>query len=151
VLRTSDAGEHWTRLETGTTNYLYGVACTDAQTAFVVGENGTILRTTNAMLDAIADETLRAGGLPPGFRLEQNYPNPFNPVTWIRYTLPEATPVSLRVYNLLGEEVRVLVDAFEGPGTKTVKFDATGLASGVYYYRLRAGSTMETHTLLLLR
>ncbi len=151
VFRTTDAGAHWTRLETGSPNTLRDIACIDAQTAVVVGDNGTILQTSNAMLTDVKDGPVALGVLPAAFRLQQNYPNPFNPVTWIRYSLPVASPVTLRIYNVLGEQVRELVDDLEEPGDKVVQFDAGGLPSGVYYYRLRAGAAEETRKLMLLR
>jgi len=75
-------------------------------------------------------------GTPTAFSLSQNYPNPFNPTTVIRYQLPMVGTVRLGVYDLLGREVAVLVNERKGPGSYTVAFDATGLASGVYLYRL---------------
>jgi hypothetical protein len=77
--------------------------------------------------------------LPEYFVLEQNYPNPFNPTTAIRYQLPAAGEVTLAVYDLLGCEVSVLVNERRDAGVHEVNFDASGLASGVYLYRLQAG------------
>ncbi|WP_290660908.1 T9SS type A sorting domain-containing protein [Ignavibacterium sp.] len=76
--------------------------------------------------------------LPLEFQLEQNYPNPFNPVTTIRYSLPEESKVSLKVFNLLGQEVSELVNDTKSAGRHEVKFDASGLASGVYLYKINA-------------
>jgi uncharacterized repeat protein (TIGR02543 family) len=96
-------------------------------------------------------------GLPAEFSLEQNFPNPFNPVTTITYALPVSgdpearTPVSLRVYDLLGREVAILVEEFQNPGRYSVLFDAGDRASGVYLYRLTAGSRVATGRMLLLR
>ncbi len=89
--------------------------------------------------------------LPSVFELAQNYPNPFNPVTIINYQLPIVNWVTLKVYDVLGREVATLVNEVKQPGTYTVQFDAAGLASTVYFYRLQAGSFAETKKLLVLR
>jgi hypothetical protein len=85
------------------------------------------------------------------FILHQNYPNPFNPTTTIQYNVPKTSYVTLKIFNLIGQEVARLVNGIEEPGNKTVSFNANGLTSGVYYYRLQAGSFIETKKLLLLR
>ena len=80
----------------------------------------------------------------PAPRLVGNYPNPFNPSTTISYVLPGVTHVTLKVYNMIGEEVVTLVDGVEAAGNKSVRWSAAGLASGVYLYRLQAGSYVST-------
>jgi hypothetical protein len=89
--------------------------------------------------------------LPLRFALEQNYPNPFNPSTIIRYQLPVACDVRLTVYDLLGREVRVLLQEKKRPGAYEARFDAPDLASGVYFYRLVAGGFVESRKSLLVR
>jgi hypothetical protein len=88
---------------------------------------------------------------PGRFVLLQNYPNPFNPSTTIKYELPRASQVTLTVYDILGREVSVLVNEKKGVGVHEVKFDGSGLSSGVYFYRLRDGDFIQTRKLLLLR
>jgi Secretion system C-terminal sorting domain len=85
------------------------------------------------------------------YSLEQNYPNPFNPSTTIRYGIPMRSNVSLIVYNTLGQRVAALVQGQQEAGSYEVKLDASELASGVYFYRLQAGTYVETKKLLLLR
>jgi hypothetical protein len=93
-----------------------------------------------------------AGRTYPGrVRLLQNFPNPFNPTTVVSYQLPAVSEVRLCVYDLLGREVRVLVNERKPAGDHTVRFDGSGLASGVYLYRLTAGSFVETREMVLLR
>jgi hypothetical protein len=91
------------------------------------------------------------GDLPKEFALMQNYPNPFNPTTTIHYDVPRTTALRLTVYDVLGREVRTLVNETKQPGRYEVTFNATNLASGVYLYRLQAGSFVETRRLCLLR
>lgn len=90
-------------------------------------------------------------GIPAGFALEQNYPNPFNPSTTIRYALPSGSPVRLVVFNTLGQQVAELVNATQEAGHHAVQFNAAGLASGVYFYELQAGTFREARKLVLMK
>ena len=89
--------------------------------------------------------------VPRSFALAQNYPNPFNPATVIRYEIPTAGRVRLAVFDLLGRELAVLVDEMKNPGSYAVQFEARDLASGVYLYRLEAGSQSIVRKMLLLQ
>ena len=88
---------------------------------------------------------------PIRFQLEQNYPNPFNPSTTINFTLVKASNVKLNIYNLLGQKVAALVDEKMNAGLKSIVFDAKELSSGVYFYRLEAGSFISQKKMLLLK
>lgn len=88
---------------------------------------------------------------PGAYRLDQNYPNPFNPSTTIRYGLPTKSQVMLSVFNILGQHVATLVKESQDAGYHDVRFDGSGLSSGVYFYRLQAGDFIQTKRLLLLR
>ena len=89
--------------------------------------------------------------IPETFHLAQNYPNPFNPSTQINYSLQTSAIVSLKIYDLLGNEVQALVDAFHLEGTYSVTFDAGDLASGVYFYKLEASDFVASKKMLLIR
>ncbi|MDI6401600.1 endo-1,4-beta-xylanase [Balneolaceae bacterium ANBcel3] len=93
-----------------------------------------------------------ASDLPEQFRLDSNYPNPFNPTTQIRYELSDQVDVTLRVYDITGRHVQTLVNnASQTPGHYTVTFDGSNLASGVYLYRLQAGSFVQTNKMMLVK
>jgi hypothetical protein len=85
------------------------------------------------------------------FVLAQNYPNPFNPSTIISFNLPQASEVTLKVYNMLGQEVATLLNSRMSSGLQTVKFDASNLASGMYIYRLQVGSNIKTNKMMLIK
>ncbi|MDW8466925.1 MAG: alpha-amylase family glycosyl hydrolase [Chloroherpetonaceae bacterium] len=90
--------------------------------------------------------------VPKTFALEQNYPNPFNPTTTIRYQLPVASDVSLKVYDVLGREIATLVRARQAAGAYQVQWSAdAGLSSGVYFYRLQAGNFVQTRKMMLIK
>ncbi len=99
--------------------------------------------------EALQNSSLTA--LPETYALASNYPNPFNPSTEIRFTLPEASAVSLIVYDVMGREVERLLDKTLGAGYHEARWDATGLPSGVYLYRIEAGAFAQTRRMTLLK
>ena len=90
-------------------------------------------------------------GVPTTFNLDQNYPNPFNPSTKIKFNLPSEQMVSLKVYNVLGQEVTTLVDQQMKAGSYSFDFDASKLSSGVYFYRIQAGTFSMTKKMMLIK
>ena len=89
-------------------------------------------------------------GAPKKFELSQNYPNPFNPTTTIKFNLPEAGNVKLTLFNILGQEIKTLVNEFKESGVHTINFDASELNSGIYIYKIEAGSFVQTRKMTLL-
>ncbi|MEX1276755.1 MAG: T9SS type A sorting domain-containing protein [Bacteroidota bacterium] len=89
--------------------------------------------------------------LPATPTLMQNYPNPFNSITTIRYSVPQAGNASLKLFNVLGQEVQTFIDADHLPGMHEITVGNEKLASGVYLYRLKAGEFTETKKLLIVR
>jgi hypothetical protein len=83
--------------------------------------------------------------------LDQNYPNPFNPVTNIRYSNPSQSRVRLSVFNLKGQMVKEVVNGVQGPGNYTVSLDASGLGSGIYFYRLDTATGSITRKMVLTK
>jgi uncharacterized delta-60 repeat protein len=88
---------------------------------------------------------------PNDFALYQNYPNPFNPTTSIQYQVSSISKVTLKIYDVLGNEIAVLVNAEKEKGVHTVNFDASNLSSGIYFYRIHAGSFNQVKKMLLIR
>jgi len=112
--------------------------------------------TFRALVDMVTGELITdvdepKAPIPQAFSLSQNYPNPFNPATTIEFSLPQASAVSLKIYNVRGEEVATLVSEKLPPGNYKRVWSAAGVSSGVFFYRLQAGTFVETRKLLLLR
>jgi hypothetical protein len=114
---------------------------------FVGTETGGVFRAQLSTLTSVNEEK----ELPNDFSLSQNYPNPFNPTTTIAFSLPSKSYVSLKIFDALGREVSVLVSEEMTAGTYSKQWNANSLPSGVYFYRLQAGSLTETKKLTLLR
>ena len=91
------------------------------------------------------------GDLPETYALMQNYPNPFNPSTNISFSLKEGILARLEVYDILGRKVATLLNQFKAAGSYTVSFDASGLANGIYLYKLDAGNFTQTKKMLLMK
>jgi hypothetical protein len=128
---------------------IYGHVVVDSGVAFAT--NATVTGTGQFPMCDFSTTGVIDGEVPTGFWLSQNYPNPWNPQTTIRYGLPAAETVTLIVYDAAGREVAVLVDEQQHAGEHEVVFNGEGIASGVYYYSLRAGSYTETRKLVLVR
>jgi hypothetical protein len=137
---------------------LYTMAPNDTVTVYYAATYGTSLDamlaasdSAQARYDIATSVEEREPATPRSFALYQNYPNPFNPSTTIGFDLPERSQVSLKLYDVLGREVRTLIDETRAPGAHRLTLDATGLGSGVYFYTLRAGRYEKTQKLLLVR
>ena len=158
----SDTGRIWAKESDGQYGLIYDIVFTDENSGWLLSGSGGmshphIYRTTNGgqggiVLGVENDKE----SVPNNFRLEQNYPNPFNPTTKIKYTIPSvgtqhAVSIQLMVYDVLGREIATLVNEGKSPGSYEVEFTATGLPSGIYFYRLKAGSYIETKKMILLK
>jgi len=98
---------------------------------------------------SVAERTGTA--MPASYGLSQNYPNPFNPSTMIQYGLPTAGMTTLKVYNVLGQEVATLVNEIQAPATYTVRFNASSLSSGIYFFRVQSGSFTAVKKMMLVK
>lgn len=149
IFHTLDGGKHWNFQISGTTMNFEDVDFIDGQNGWIVGADGLILHTTNGGVTAIDESSENRP--PQEFLLRQNYPNPFNPITSIEFSVPRMSYVTIKIYNLRGEEIETLTAREYSPGIFKVQWKPKGLASGVYFYRLRAGNLVLTKKMALVR
>jgi endo-1,4-beta-xylanase len=116
-----------------------------------LGIAGDSLQAAIAGLVRIGTGVNIVDNVPKSFALSQNYPNPFNPTTRINYSVPVKSYISLKIYNLIGEEVAMLFEGVREAGNYTATFDGNGLASGVYFYRLQANNFVDTKKFILMK
>ncbi len=108
-------------------------------------------RKNDDLIGFVTDVKKGVNTQPSSYSLEQNYPNPFNPSTTISYSVPKSSKVTIRIFNVLGQEVRTLVNDYKSPGKYTINFNADNLSSGIYFYTLHAGNTFQVKKMILLK
>lgn len=150
ILHTSDGGASWISQFSyaPTFSNRRRIYFADPFHGWVIGDGGLMFRTRNGGVTSVTSDPVE---IPANFELHQNYPNPFNPQTHIPFELAKNDHVRLVVYDLLGREVATLMNEFKKAGRYDVTFAAKNLASGVYFYRLQAGTFNDVKKLLLLR
>ena len=157
VFLSTDNGTSWSAVNSGLTNYSVMALAVSPVSGGTGGTNlfagtytyGVWRRLLSEMIPTGVDE--RQEQIPYRFALEQNYPNPFNPSTIINYQLAMNSHVTLKVYDILGREVATLVNEEKPAGSYSVQWNAGGVASGVYFYKLEAGSFSATRRLMLIK
>ncbi|MFZ1292494.1 MAG: YCF48-related protein [Melioribacteraceae bacterium] len=152
IFKTNDGGENWQLVLDNLIGSLYDIEIKDNH-AWVSGNYGLLLKSNDSLLTWIDNNNKP---LQNEFSLNQNYPNPFNPTTTIEYSIPlndkrETSNVHLIIYDILGREVKTLVNEIQKPGNYNIQFDGSKLSSGVYYYQLKYGSFVQTKKMLLLK
>lgn len=148
IVRRADPNSPWIALSTYRSgNFLKAFNLSRDE----LGQFGIGTKLDRNPVAGLLNTPVNLGGRPTEFKLAQNYPNPFNPTTNISYTLPSAQTVTLKVYDLLGREVATLVNERQNAGNYIVQFNGANLASGVYFYRLQAGSFVDTKKMMLLK
>jgi photosystem II stability/assembly factor-like uncharacterized protein len=148
IFTTSTGGANWVSQVSGVTAKLLSVDFLDAQNGITIGNGGIILTTKNGGITGVRTSQ---GTVPTSVTLEQNYPNPFNPTTTISFAIPSRSLVSLKVFDVLGREVSTILSEELQAGSYTRQWNASAMASGIYFYRLQAGTFTETKKLLLLK
>lgn len=143
---TTDGGVHWTKmsLNMGPAQSLIDIF-TDQTNVYLVG--GDYILVQPLIMTGVGEEN----SAPQNFHLSQNYPNPFNPSTKINFSIAKAGVVNLRVFDITGKEVAVLINDVKPAGTYTVEFKDARLASGTYFYKLESSGFVETKRMMLLK
>jgi hypothetical protein len=147
LYHTSDAGQSWI-LQSYSTPDLNDIVF-NGNTGLAFGNYGTILKTSNGGVSFINDNFNSVQR--SEYYLFQNYPNPFNPITTISYSISKSSHVTIKVYDILGREVAVLLNEVKSPGLYKVNFNGSRLASGIYFYTLQANEYIVTKKLILLK
>lgn len=150
ILKSTDGGNTWTAeaIPSNITGLNFLIFANE-RNGWACGANGMIVKYQPATTSSIGGNAVSEK--PSTFKLMQNYPNPFNPTTTITYQLPSVSDVKLEVFDVLGRKVATLINARQTPGLHSVNFNATPLASGVYFYRLQTASFVETKKMLLVK
>ena len=149
ILKTIDGGTNWIPQKNITANNLYSVYFHDRNTGWIVGREGTILKTTTGGETFLEEINHRKPFTPNQTILFQNYPNPFNSTTTIRFQLPSSGVVTLKLYDILGKEIESLLGGNRLAGEYEIKWQAQGVPSGQYIYRLETGDFFESRKLIL--
>jgi len=155
IFKSSNGGDTWIDQTQQTRRNVNAIFFFDETHGFAVGDSGLILHTSNGGLTGVGDREVPP---PTKYLLEQNFPNPFNPSTNFEFRLPAGQAgistsgfVTLKIFDLLGNEVTTLVSEVLPAGNYTRRWNAGGMPGGVYFYRLQVGSYRETRRLLFLK
>jgi hypothetical protein len=149
VVKTTDGGNTWVN-ETPEDEYFgfESISMVDESAGYIVGWEGKLYHTTNGGIVGID----RARTKPVyQFSLSQNYPNPFNPLTTIKYSVSEKSFISLKVYDVLGKEIAVLISEVKSPSDYQAEFNAERLPSGIYFYKITSNGYSAAKKMVVLK
>jgi hypothetical protein len=144
---TTNAGSNWNAITTPTPQDLNSIHSFDGINAWAVGNLGVIISNYTPPTNVENENNIA----PNSVLLEQNYPNPFNPSTKIKFTIPEQSKTIIKVYNMVGSEVAILLNEVKQPGTYEVDFNAVDLSSGAYFYSIETDNFREVKKMILLK
>ena len=143
IYKSTDKGDNWSPVQIPDTKTLKAITFTENK-GWAIGYSGILLTAT-------IPSSVNELELTSAFHLFSNYPNPFNPTTKIKFQIPETGITILKIYDVLGNEVTVLINEEESAGSYEVEFNGTGLPSGIYFYQLKAGNYVATKKMILLK
>ena len=147
VYKSLNGGSNWgIDFPTTSNEKLYAINFSSANYGWAVGEAGTVISTSGRSITSISNNNLT-----DKYSLSQNYPNPFNPVTIVKFQIKDSRFVTLKIYDITGKEVEILVNEKKSPGVYAVTFDGGKLSSGVYFYKLIAGDFSETKRMIMIK
>jgi hypothetical protein len=156
IKRSTNDGATWTQMNTqGITggspghHFNYYKETNNVIHLYLVASDGSIIRYRDSSL--VVGINTNNGKTPTEYRLEQNYPNPFNPTTTISYSLPKASVVSIKIYDMLGNEMMEVVNEQKPAGKYSAMVDASSFASGVYFYTIKAGDFTDSKKMTLVK
>jgi photosystem II stability/assembly factor-like uncharacterized protein len=149
IFRSADNGNSWLQQITPTKQLLHAISFFTHDLGFVVGDSGLILHTANGGLTSVG--SINHDRIPLHASLSPNYPNPFNPTTKIHFSIDRSSMVTLKIYNVIGQEIESLLSAWQDAGTYTLTWDATQFTSGVYFCKLVAGNFVAMQKLVLTK
>jgi photosystem II stability/assembly factor-like uncharacterized protein len=153
ILKSTNSGNTWFETNLPVSKPFYSVNFLNDKTGYAVGDSGTILFTNNG---GVITGIYKVKFIPDDIFVEQNYPNPFNPSTRIKYFLNGSINLKISVYNLLGKEIKKLLDGYRNAGSHFLVWDATddknnSVSSGIYFCRIQAGKKIIIRKMILMR
>lgn len=149
IANTTDGGETWSLQECPTDQWPLEVFFVNSEIGWVTAYSGVILKTNTGGLLAVEQDKIK--NKPSNFFLSQNYPNPFNPSTKINFSIPQTRFVTLKIYDIIGKEISTLINEEKPAGNYEVEFNGSNLSSGVYFYKIKAGSFINTKKFVLIK
>ncbi|MCX6158560.1 MAG: YCF48-related protein [Ignavibacteriae bacterium] len=149
IIKTTNSGLNWITQPLSVNRQINDIYFLDTLTGYAAGYLGTIFRTTDGGGQVWVNNINE--NIPDKFLLYQNYPNPFNPITKIRFQIKDARFVTLKIFDILGNEIKTLLKEKESPGTYEVSFNASDLPSGVYFYRIQTEDFIEGKKMILIK
>ena len=150
IFKTTNGGLNWYFQNSNTSTFLTSCYFTNLSTGYVSGYNGTMVKTTNGGGNFVSIEPVSID-FPKQFHLYQNYPNPFNPVTKISFDIPGNSFVNLRIFDMMGKEVATLVNKQLQSGNYESEWNAAGVPSGTYFYKLTVNEYSVTMKMILIK